>query len=51
MLPIRRLSASSCCDVELRLRQIIVRLGRGRSRPEWIAKIGLVVEEADETVL
>jgi four helix bundle protein len=23
---------------------------RGRSRAEWIAKIGLVVEEADETV-
>jgi four helix bundle protein len=24
---------------------------RGRSRAEWIAKIGLAVEEADETVL
>jgi four helix bundle protein len=23
---------------------------RGRSRAEWLAKIGLVVEEADETV-
>jgi len=23
---------------------------RGRSRAEWIAKIGIVVEEADETV-
>jgi four helix bundle protein len=23
---------------------------RGRAKPEWLAKIGLVVEEADETV-
>jgi four helix bundle protein len=48
--PTRRLWASSCFVVARSVAANYRAACRGRSRAEWIAKIGLVVEEADETV-
>ena len=47
----RELSEDSFCDLERRWRPTTARACRGRSGKEFCAKLGLVAEESDESLL
>jgi hypothetical protein len=49
-LPMPKFWASSCSDRAQQLAQITERRDERRSRAEFISRIAIVVEEADETV-